>query len=49
MIKLLPYVPVVRRMFSPTMTGFLLFSTLARSEESPIWVNAKVLDTVLGF
>ena len=44
MIKLLPHVPVVRRMFSSTMTGFLLFSSLARSEESPIWVNAKVLE-----
>ena len=49
MIKLLQHVPVVRRMFSPTMTGFLLFSSLARSEESPIWVNAKVLDTDFEF
>ena len=45
MIKLLQHVPVVRRMFSPTMTGFLLFSSLARSEESPIWVNAEVIET----
>ena len=42
MIKLLRYVPVVRRMFSPAITGFVLFSCLARAEEKSVWEKATV-------